>query len=214
MPLNDTQPFEQLISEEEVNADRRLRQKHKRSKKKAKEYPVQDAAYYGPEGPGSHYAEDTSDSPHLESSMSPLMRYLLAFVSDSAEATRGYRLTVTGLIAGAYLIFAAAYGAFERFGVNGFARADILQSKIEDATLPLASKIAKQTDILDRLSYQVTEQLASGTASEIRAKIAKRCMEPPNSSERARLNDEVYRLQQQYRTYKPEYYREPQCSEL
>lgn len=220
MSRNNTEPYEQLISEEEVQAARQSRKDHERNQQQRNQNRPPKAAQDRPNGPACDYAEDPSDSPHLEDSMSPLLRFLLSFVSDRVPMTRGYRITMTGFVTGLCLAMGASYGAFERFGVTGFARADVLKSKIEGATHPLEEKINKQTRLLEAFSGQLTDQLASGTATEIREKTIKRCLEK-SRSERDRLNGDIDRLQDRYFSYKQKYYEyrltryeDQECAEL
>lgn len=106
-----------------------------------------------------------------------------------------------------------ACGWLAVFGLSGFVRADDMRRNIESATKPLEATVAEQNKLLERVSRQLIDQLASSVAAEIRAKIAKRCAEP-DSRERERLNGEIYRLQQQYVEYKGSTYTEPACNQL
>lgn len=212
---HDTEPYEQLFSEEESKElARQSSEKHQRHKKRRYKHRPPNTREQGPQGPAVDFAEDPSDASQREDSSMSLFTFLIPPLNPRPETIRRYRIAVSISITVCFILLAAGWGVFERFGWAGFARADVIKSKIEESTQPLTEKINAQIILFGKLSGQVTEQLASATASEIRAKIAKRCFESPNSVERERLNNEIWRLQQQYLSYKPAYYPEPQCSEL
>lgn len=214
MPRNDTEPYEQLLTKEEVELARKVRECGQRYKERRDDHATRDSMDNRPERPARDYAPELTEFSHREDSM-PIVRFLLSFISDSVEQTKGYRLTISLAISVLILLTIASYGGFERFGVTGFARADVIKSKIEDATKPLEREIAKQTQLLNEVAKQLTNRLASDTATQIRSKLERLCAEPkPPKSDRDQLNHDIAELQDQYFDLKLSPYVPPPCSQL
>jgi gas vesicle protein len=212
MARTDTEPYEQLLSNPDVEVSCPSGKDHERNKQRRYQDKVHPAYDDRPQRPVCDYAEEPSELSHPEDSMS-VKDFVLSFVSDRIRETKGYRLVISLSITALFLIVSAAYGRFEDFGVTGFARADVIKSKIESATQPLERKINQQTTLLTEISKQLTDQLAAGTASEIRLSLSKLCSEM-NRDERERLNKEIDRLQSQYFNYKLMRYEPPPCAQL
>lgn len=212
MPHPNTEPFEQLLRYEDVQAARVVNHGRKRKQNRRDYEPTHRSVQDGPQGPACDYAPELTEFAHPKDSMS-VVTFLQSFVDDRIQQTKGYRLVISLSITVLFLIFGAAYGKFESLGVNGFARADVIKSKIEAATNPIEEEIAKQTALLNSVATQLTESLAAGTASEIRLNLSKLCSEP-SGAERERLNKEIDRLQDRYFTLKLFRYLPPPCSQL
>lgn len=110
------------------------------------------------------------------------------------------------------------------FTPKGFVMAGDLRSRITTAIdLKVAPMVAEQRATnakVDQIQADMNEDrkllkksLAATTAGAIRLVISKRC-KTDGSVEREELNREKERLQDEYREYKGEYYREPSCQEL
>lgn len=88
-----------------------------------------------------------------------------------------------------------------------------VDKKIAAAIEPLTKEQKEQGQKIDIVAKLLTEQLAESKAAEIRLNIAKRC-KSNSASEREALAKEKDRLQEAYKSYKGDYYREPGCGEL
>lgn len=93
------------------------------------------------------------------------------------------------------------------------ADASEVDQKISAALAPIAKEQREQRDLLDRFSRLLTAQLAESVAAQIRLNISKRC-KATTFEERDALVREKDRLQEQFRAYMGEHYREPSCAEL
>jgi hypothetical protein len=214
MPRHDTEPYERLISEEEVELARPAGKDHQRNKQRGYQQKPPEPAHDWPKGPACDFAEETPDLAHPGDSMS-LVQFMKSFVSDRVPVTQGYRLTMTTAVTILFLIAGAAYGVYERFGVSGFARSDVIKSKIEAATKPLEQELVKQTALLNSVAAQLTNQLASSTATQIRSKLERLCAEPkPSKADRDQLNQDIADLQDEYFDLKLMPYTPPPCSQL
>jgi ABC-type phosphate transport system auxiliary subunit len=88
-----------------------------------------------------------------------------------------------------------------------------VDKKISDAQKPLADAQKKTDEKVDKISVLLTNSLANSKAAEIRLTISKRC-KTVGFIEREELAREKDRLQEEYKTLKGDYYREPQCGDL
>ncbi len=135
------------------------------------------------------------------------MEWLLNFLRPPEDASPksirrwNFNVSITMLILGGFCIFSVSpYG----FAWAGDMRQ--VDQKIEKAVAPTNQK-------LDSLAKLVTDSLATGKAAAIRSVISKRC-KTQGFMERDELAREKDRLQEEYRTLKGEFYREPECSQL
>lgn len=210
--FNKTDPlYQQLMGDDEaIHPNRSGKDKGKRHQKQEWLDGQDDSVNCGPEGPARDFAPEFSETSSSHESSMSFFSFLIPPLHDRPENIRRHRIAITLSVMTLFLGLAAAYGFFEKFGISGFARAD----SITKATKPLETQITEQTQLLDKVSRQLIEQLAAGTASEIRAKTAKRCLET-NPSERDRLIREIDKLQDQYKEYKGgARYDAPSCAEL
>jgi hypothetical protein len=144
------------------------------------------------------------------------MRELLNFVRPPEDADWKHVNRWRWNVCLTLLVLGVATAAAS-FGPTRFARADEVDRKIAPALQekidPIAKEQREQRVVLDRVSRLLTEQLAESVAAQIRLNISKRC-KATTFEERDALVREKDRLQDQYRTYTGELYREPSCAEL
>jgi len=141
--------------------------------------------------------------------------------SDDKDEQRLYRIALhrwTFKVSLAVLTFGVV-GSWA-FTPWGFARADDIKAKVDEAIAPITAEVAqvkKQlTDINSQVevnSRRLSLALANGIASELRFIQAKRCKEQ-SPAERDRLIAESDRKQDEYRELRGEYYRIPRCEDL
>lgn len=207
----DTEPYEQLINEEEVEAAHKVREARQRKDKREYQHRPHRSMQEGPERPARNFAADSPDYSFDSSHEQPMsiIDFLIPPIHATPEHIRRYRMAVSITITFVLFALGAAWGLFEKIGISGFARAD----RIEAVAKPLELKINNQTAVLETVSRQLTDQLAAGTAAEIRSNTAKRCLET-SREERERINREIERLQNQYWDFKKFRYTAPLCAEL
>lgn len=202
-----------LMDDEVIEPSRTGPDQREEGKEQGRNRTHTDSLKRRPEGPTGNLAPELPDSSHENSMPNRFFDFLIPPVDDTPENIRRYRIAQSLSVIVLFLICAAGYGAFERVGISGFARADTIRSKIQEATQPLEAQISKQTAVLDKVSQRLVEQLAAGTAAEIRTQTAKRCIEK-SSDERERINREIDRLQTQYAEFKGSGYLAPSCGDL
>lgn len=110
-------------------------------------------------------------------------------------STVGYRVVMI-------FVTCWGYGVFQIFGWgDGFARADDVEKRIEEAIRPVFEQQKRQGDTLLALRGLLNEQLASTAATEIRYLVAKRCPET-DPYERERIQREIERKQDEYKRFR------------
>lgn len=119
------------------------------------------------------------------------------------ERRVGYKLlTTVGYRSVMIFLMAWAYGAFEVFGWSGgFARADSVEDKIQEAVRPIFDEQKQQGQALIELTKIMKSQLANSLATEIRLYTGRRCRET-DPQERDRLQGEIDKKRDEYRLYR------------
>lgn len=163
----------------------------------------------GPKSPVCDYTQKGSKASHDENSMSWIS--LLVPLAKEAWRSKSVRSKAKGFtVISLVIVTAASYGAFEEFGISGFAHAD----SIKKATQPLERQITETNALLAKVSAQLADQLAAWTAVDIRTKTRKQCSGEADPWEREELIKSIEGLQDQYKAHKGVYYAVPRCSEL
>lgn len=132
--------------------------------------------------------------------------------SDDPEVVRRWRLALTLTVIVLSLITVAFLGAFQKIGISRVAFAEDvheeIDTKIEQALIPLNSELSTQGTYLKRLVRKdVTEELYEKQVDLCQSESAARKQE---------LRDEIVTLQKEYRdvTGSKQNYDLPDCDEL
>lgn len=106
-----------------------------------------------------------------------------------------------------------ACGWLTAIGLVGFAKADVVDAKIQRVTQPIIQEQTAMRGLLESINDQLKMQVSNSLSSDIRMLVAKRCKEI-DSGERERINREIDRKQDEYRKVQGYFYGAPGCQEL
>lgn len=128
----DTEPFEQLIGEEEVDAARKVGQGRHGKYQKERYRTDRDAPNGGPEGPARDYAPEFPESSHEGVSMlRTAFDFLIPPADDSPENIRRWRIALGLAVLILFGHVTLACGWLQPIGLSGFAYAsDVKEIKI------------------------------------------------------------------------------------
>lgn len=132
MPHPNTEPFEQLLSEEEVEATKRKRQRHQRGKRYEQDRSEQTSSHSRPEGPFRDFAEPVPYPSHGNSMLKTALDFLIPPKDARPEDVRRWRIAI-GLSSFVFFFhIATACGLMGSLGLSGFALAsDVNEIKVE-----------------------------------------------------------------------------------
>lgn len=141
--------------------------------------------------------------------------------SEDAEEQRRYRRALSNWqIRISFIVAAGVLAAGWAVTPYGFARADDIRAKVDEAVKPvtaqvnaLAAEVTQLKNIQQRDSERLTLVLANGVASELRFLKSKHCKES-DSQERDRLIREMDRKQDEYNSLRGFFYNVPTCGDL
>jgi flagellin-like hook-associated protein FlgL len=117
--------------------------------------------------------------------------------------------TFGGLCAVTVLAFGLAPAFF-----SGFAQADALDAKIQEAIKPIRVEQTKVGAQVSRIESLLIEQLVKSKAGELRETKRKFCKAEPGSRDRDQLQEELERLQDSYKALRGFAYAIPMCADL
>ncbi len=121
-----------------------------------------------------------------------ILSFFSAADSDNPKTVRAWRLTVSTAISLFVFFVVWAFGAFTKIGIDGFAFADEIDTKITIALQPVNKQLGVQDGYLKRL-------VKRGIRVDIHEKCQEWCDET-DQRKRQRIRGDLEDLQEQYET--------------
>ena len=127
------------------------------------------------------------------------------------ERARMFRLIYRTCVAGALLW---AYGLLSPLGLDGFARADAMDDKVQNAVEPIRAQLGQITTQLATQDAVLKEIRVDQLATKLRELKRTCCLAGQDHEVRGRMEREIEAAQQEYRKLTGERYPLPKCGEM